>query len=218
MRYLADEETRAKKWNLIASKGPSFLLQAVPLLPPISDWDVTGSDIENALRHGARGALRNRYGLAFVTGSRPEIMLRGLQARDTRTDAWWVSEVHRRGYIGAAIRLWSGVENGDTKIELQNVIYASHCEAFEFFGRLCDDLVTASQTDVPYVLRGIVIKARGLRFEYGDRFRGDTDPYREPEIEFPATYRGAGESFTRATSRWCELLYNAFGMRSPKTD
>ena len=204
-QYLLKAEEEVSTYFI--EQWPTWLLQAMPLILPDSPIDTNDPFIVDSLRNDNRKSrYRSDFGLYSMSAPRPT--LDGVLGADSRKDISWQSEVHRNGYISVAYRLWEQEAwHRDPKLT-RFFIWGDYQELLHSFCHFCDDVVSATKHDVPYVIKCKIKNAKGLVF----RCEGaSSEQWNKPELEWPASVRQSGMSFMPIAEHLFKLLHNAFG-------
>jgi len=231
----ATSEARAKEYmqfnekeivEYITEGNPAFFIQAMPLISLYKPWDLLASPLRDAIEdkktdRKERRRYRFKYDFSLAHSIRPTI--NGIVMHDIDSDmsddeyeAKSITEIHRNGYLSTTyiVAPYPAGRSGKLKVFFGE----DECQLFESFAQLCTDVWTASETNLPYVLRCQFLSAKGsyliekniIEKNIGviDKFYG---PYRKSKIEWPDEIRLVGESLKPIVQKWSELLFHAFG-------
>ena len=189
---------------------PLLLLQAAPLITPSEQWDMYNESLVEIMRGVKR---RNKYDSNFDLCSNvaPKHTIDGRIGRDQREDTTWITEIHRNGYVSAAVR-----NNHVQKINNVNryVVHSGFCCLFRAFGALLDELWEVTESDLPYIISSKYLDAAGTVMLTEKRWEKFSEPYEKDGIAWPLHYRNPGESSSEIAKEICLQMYNAFGFGS----
>lgn len=213
IQYLEQEEIEAKQYLI---KGPSFLIQAIPMISLEQPWPVLEEPfVEIIRRPGKRSAYPSWLDLASDVAPTPTIY--GIMGRNNREDPSWITEVHRNGYVSVLFYdiERKSVANIDKKDLYMYCLHKGYCDLFRSFCAFLSEIWAVSKTDLPYLLRCKYIKALNTVFMTQDRlgFRDFTEPYKRDEIKWPYHYRQVGQDPQEIAEKLCEEMFNAFGLK-----
>jgi hypothetical protein len=181
-----------------------MVVDATPLVPVEVPWDVTGGEWEPVMFGEKRPARR----LRIRSLHRRVPTVDGIAAIDDRRVSRLAFEVHRMGYIGAAMRI-------DVREELDRqrvVMLEAHLDFLRSFGDLCDEALSVAKSDRPYLLRLRVDRARDTVFGYGQLGTTYSQPFTRDEIIGPELRRDSGQSFGDVVDAWMPIIWNAYGL------
>ena len=204
-------KTRLDEVREVLNSNPdaAFFIQAMPVIPPETAWNVLDTAYENILRGGAR---RNRYkhycDLASDIAPRPTI--NGLSGKDRRDNPKWEAEVHRTGYVSVFYR---EIYKPDIKGVTRCVLHSGYCDLFRAFCHLLKELLDESGTDVPYLVSCAYLKAKGTCLMTEDGMEHYSEPYDKEEILWPEHVRETGTDPMTIAEDLSLELFNAFGFK-----
>jgi len=208
--YLHEQELLLRRYQ--ESHFPVIFMQAMPLIALEQRLDVLGEAIRRTiLQGGERNQIPGSWGL--MCHSEPTPTIDGVTWRSDRQRGNYIVEVHRNGYLSAVFF------NDKDKIGRteEHLLTPYHCNLFKAFCLLCRDILSATSSDLPYVLRCKYLKAKGTKFTpYTPGFNDFSDPFDIDEIVWPDEVRQVGEDFMRIADVWCEQMHHAFGIKMPK--
>lgn len=195
--------------NTVGDRQAAFFLQAVPLMPPEPAWDVFSPAIETAVRGDAR---RNKYQhyADLASNVAPQPTIDGVLGQDQRERPTWETEVHRTGYISC---LYRDIQVEAVKTVDRFVVHSSTCDVFRAFCHLLKELLSASGTDVPYLMTCAYLNAEGTCVWTDSRYSKFSEPYKKKEILWPEHLRAAGSDPLVIAERLCVEMFNAFGFK-----
>lgn len=202
--YLREQESLLELYE--DRRFPAIFMQAMPLIALEQHWDVLGDAVRTAILAGGEQQFGG-YGLRCHNDPSPTID--GVTWHWDRKREPYRVDIHRNGYLSA-------VQSNKDKDEELRILTPSHCKVFTAFCLLCRDILAATSTDLPYVLRCKYFRAVGAVFEtrpFG--FPERSDHFQRSEIVWPDQIRQVGEDFTRIANAWCDQMYYAFGLRPP---
>ena len=204
-RYLIKAEEEVSTY--FVEQWPAWLLQAMPLILPDAPIDTNDPKIVDTLRNDDR---KSKYSTTFRLNSMaaPRPTIDGVMGTDSRKDYSWQSELHRNGYAAVAFRLWEEDAWRRDPRYTRFFVWGHYQELLQSFCHFCDDVVAATQHDVPYVVRCKIKNAKGLVFRSDG---ASSEPFHKPEIVWPVHVRQSGASFVPIADKLYELLHNAFG-------
>jgi Putative DNA-binding domain len=206
--YLKEAERDVEEFH---SKGkPCLLLQAMPLIPPENPWDVVSDNVISVIRD--RDAKRRKQFRSFPLESttRPTRTLEGVMGRDDSSQPTFITEIHRNGYISAFNT--EPLKEIKTQDHSYQTISKFQFEFFNAFACFCSQMLEATKTDSPYLVKCTLLCAKGIHLyapELTVRFHG---PWLKPTLQWPDQIRQTGEDFERIATYWSETLYHAFGL------
>jgi hypothetical protein len=187
----------------IAAQEPCLLVQAIPLIPLETEWDVLGEAMKKIVREG--GNFAGKPYLMSRTTPTPTIY--GIMGRNSNEKPKWITHVHRNGYLAAELLLMSLDNEAD--LSAQRCITGAYCNYFAAFGDLCERALGTTGTDRPYLL-----ECSGLHFG-GIILRHSEDEWSNPwpvgHLVLPYIIKPVGEAFSSVTDLLCDRLWNAFG-------
>lgn len=205
--YALAQEADAVEYTV--REKPSFLLQAMPLLPLESPWDVLKESIIILVRGNNRSNKYQYDHLCLSGSSTPKPSINGVVGRESRDSNSWIIEVHRNGFIQVAYLDIQTAHHDSTKF----VLHDGYRVLFHAFCDLCGDIWSETQTDIPYLFRCRFLNAAKTIFLIGDGFsRKFTDDFGRVLIEWPEQVRQVGESLESIWRTWTEQLFHAFGL------
>ena len=205
-RYLLKAEEEVSKYFI--EQWPSWLIQSMPLIqsdPPIDTNDpIVVATMRNDDRTSKYGSVFNLYSMPA-----PRPTIDGILGANSRVDPSWQTEIHRNGYVSVAYRLHEEDAWRRNPDITRFFIRKHHHMLLQSFCHFCDDVVSATRNDVPYVVRCKIKNATGLvlRTELSS-----PDPWNKPELAWPDYVRQPGTSFISIANNLFSLLYNAFGL------
>jgi Schlafen, AlbA_2 len=206
--YLKEAERDVEQYE---SKGrPYLLLQAMPLIPPENPWDVMSDDLISVIRdrNGKRQKKFRSFPLESTTT--PTRTLEGVIGRDDRSNPTFITEIRGNGYISALDT--DPIKGINTQEHSYQTINRFRFEFFNAFGCFCSEVLEATKTDSPYLLRSTLLGAKGVYLHAAEldlRFHG---PWLRPTLQWPDQIRQTGEDFEKIATYWSETLYHAFGV------
>ena len=203
-QYLEERLKECKQYGLAGNSKPTLLVQAIPLIPLESDWDILGSNIKNILQQGGQST----HGRHFESMIRPTPTIYGIIGRDSRKEPMWVTHVHRNGYIAAEIYIREGRTDATAgKFILSN----ANCVLFSAYADLCEKLLESTETDRPYLVQCNGMNMAGVVLYTNPDWNEYSDQYPRNDLVWPLQIRSVGEHFQDIADHLCGLLWNAFG-------
>jgi len=187
---------------------PGFLIQAIPLITLHEKWQVLEEPITSIIRGENR---RNRYRydqFDLASDIVPTPTIYGVIGSESREDNYWLTEVHRNGYIHAVYMDIPQPPNYQDCFALHD----GFPDLFKAFGDFCHELWDATQTDLPYLLRCMYLNAENTIFFTGGTFNRATKPFGKPRIIWPDQIRLVGQPLKDVVDQWTVQLFNAFGL------
>lgn len=203
--HLERYERDLREYDLANTGAPTFLLQAMPLIPSESPLEVLDHHFMDAVRQGAAGRFHGRKFLESNVALRPTID--GIRGAEGHNDPEWTTEFHRTGYLSACVRVPCPPEPSGCKIP------AVYCDLFSAFTQLCSVVLEQTDTDLPYVIRCKLLHAKETRLIIHGKWPEPSDPYTKDEIVWPDQVRQVGEGFDAIAEDLCGLLFNAYGRK-----
>jgi hypothetical protein len=214
----ASAENRAQHYLLTAAsevleyfsrEWPTLLLQTMPLIAPTTRIDTNSPRVVACLRSDQRVTT---FGADFCLSSMPapRPTLHGVLGTNSRTEARWITEVHRNGYSAVSYRLHEDFTPGRDLRTPRFYIWEQYRKLLEACCQFFDDVVTATEHDVPFVLKCRLLNAREVALRTDS---GNSSAWNRTEINLPDGFRQTGESFAPFARDCFELLHNAFGVR-----
>jgi len=190
--------------------APSFLLQAMPIIPPESPLDVLTDEVNGVLvdRGGHRGQSYPYFSLLSYAAPSPTI--HGITGKDSRTDIKYIHNFHKNGYVGLSFKnlyTTKRTTDGTRDYPCLNKTYEN---LFKSFLDMTENLLKVVSFESPYLLRCKYLNARDTTLEGGLEFGA----YPLPDIEWPDQIRQTGESFLPFADVWLEQMFHAFGTTS----
>ena len=187
---------------------PLFLLQATPLITPTVPWDMSDESLVDVIRAGKRKKRNYHHYAHLCSNVAPKYTIDGLIGRDQREDTVWITEVHRNGYVSAAVR-----NNRMEQVNNVNryVVHSGFCHLFRAFGDLLDELWKVTESDFPYIISCKYLDAKGTAMWTPDEWSHFSEPLDKDEIFWPLQYRNPGETSSNIAEEICLEMFNAFG-------
>jgi hypothetical protein len=205
--YALSQEAEALEY--IIQNRPSFLLQAMPLLPLESPWDVLKDAVIKLVKGDNRSGKYKHDHLCLVGSSSPRPTINGIIGCKSRDSNSWFLEVHRNGFFQV---IYSDIDKAHHD-ETKYVIHDGYVDLFRSFCDLCESIWIETQTDIPYLFRCKFFNATKTMFLINDRFaRKFTEDYGRASIEWPEQFRQVGEPLEQIWRTWTEQLFHAFGL------
>lgn len=136
-RYLDEQLDDCKQHGLAASGIPILLVQAVPLIPLESDWDVLGEKIKDILQQGGQSP----HGKHLESLIRPTPTIYGVMGRQSREEPKWITHVHRNGYIAAEFYIREGRTEATAGKQIVSDAYCNVFAAFAELRELIEDIL-----------------------------------------------------------------------------
>ena len=203
-QYLEQQMEECKRYGLAARGNPTLLVQAMPLIPLESDWNILGGDFKDILQQGGQSS----HGRHLESMIRPTPTIYGIIGRDSREQPKWISHIHRNGYVAVEFIVREGRTEGTAgKYILSN----ANCVLFADFADLCEKLLVFTETDRPYLIQCTGMNMTGVILFTDETWNEYSDPYPRNDLVWPAQIRSLGERFQDIADRLCVLLWNAFG-------
>lgn len=203
IEYAASQEERFKEQYI---KGQcAFLVHATPLVPVEVLWNVTGDEWRPAID----GFHRQNKREINLYGNYRQPSVEGIVSLNSEEDPGLIYEVHRSGYVGAALVVPPEENRANRK---GPYFWGSHSQLFSAFADLCEDVVQTARSDRPYLLQATITNAATAVLDYRAGLRGISKPLRRNELRFPHLRRDSGQSFLEAVAPWVPIFYNAFGI------
>jgi hypothetical protein len=204
--YAIAEENEALEY--IIDMKPAFLLQAMPLLPLVSPWDVLSEAIERIVRGEGRNNKYKYDQFSLQSSIRPTPILKGVMGRESRDNEHWVTEIHRSGFIQAIyMDIQPALDDANIFI-----LHDGYAELFEAFCDLTESFWKETRTDIPYMFRLKYFNAEQTKFLSSDSPKKFTPTYGRRVIVWPEQFRQVGEPLEGIYSTWTEMLFHAFGL------
>lgn len=204
--YLNEKEADIRDYFL--DNTPSFIIQAMPLISLESSWDIFDKKIEKIMLGDSR---RYNYLYDLASNMMPRPTIDGLLGRDQRDNPNWQTEIHRNGYVSLVYKnqFPSLLENSKTFI-----IHSGFEKLFDSFLGMVEELLTVTNTDVPYIISCKYIGANKTHL-FSDNLLGNySEVYGKEDIIFPFHYRQVGEPMNSIAGQLCLELFNAYGFKN----
>lgn len=191
------------------SGGPVFFMQAVPLIRMDPIWNTTATEFQEVMfGTNRRDSTGRSYELTTNIGRSPT--LHGIRSVDDRVNPSVIMEIHRNGYVSAAMKLGQG-DDGKPRM-----LFQEHGEIFLAFADLCRDAVTASKSEAPYLMRAVLHNTKGTMMQTGESFPLKSQVCKRDAIKLPDLRRQTAEDFRNAVGPWLDILVNAYGLDVPR--
>lgn len=204
-KYLLDKEVDFNKYFL--NETPTFLIQAMPLIPLELLWDVFSEKIEEVVR-GFRQSYNNNFD--FRSNISPKATIDGILGTDSRQNPRWQTEIHRNGYVSCVYR--NPCHRMDNKSD-EYIVHSQFKYLFYSFVIFIEAVLSKTQTDLPYIISCKYFGASKTSMLTGKPFTEYSSPYFKEVITFPLHYRQIGEEFVNIADSLCIELYNAYGYK-----
>ncbi len=204
--FAIEEEIEALTY--VIGEKPAFLLQAMPLLPTETPWDVLSEPIEKIVRGEGRTNKYKYDHFNLASTIRPTPMLNGVMGRESHENGYWITQIHRNGFVQGVYMDIQEASNEPDKLFLHD----GYADLFRAFCDLCNSLWKATQTDIPYLFRLKYFNAERTVFLADDRRNKFTGAYGRRVIPWPEQIRQVGESLETIHRTWTEQLFHAFGL------
>ncbi len=204
--YLNEKEADIRDYFLDNTR--SFIRQAMPLISLESSWDIFDKKIEKIMLGDSR---RYNYLYDLASNMMPRPTIDGLLGRDQRDNPNWQTEIHRNGYVSLVYKnqFPSLLENSKTFI-----IHSGFEKLFDSFLGMVEELLTVTNTDVPYIISCKYIGANKTHL-FSDNLLGNySEVYGKEDIIFPFHYRQVGEPMNSIAGQLCLELFNAYGFKN----
>jgi len=181
-----------------------MVVDATALVPVEVPWDVTGDGWQEVMFGQGRPQRR----MTVKTNNRRTPTVEGIAAADSRTEPQLVFEVHRNGYVGAAMHLRNNKNVNPPRV----VLWEGHLDFLRSFGELCDQALATARSDRPYLLRLRIAAAHNSIFGYETRWPQFSEPLERQELIAPDLRRDSGQSFVEVVETWMPVMWNAYGL------
>lgn len=192
---------------------PMLFIQAVPIIPPDSSWDVLSEDFSQlAFGHD----IYRRYPKYHFASNgylrRP--IIEGISWSNSRTHLEWEVEIHRTGYISALIIQMEKHKERDKGPEEVPVLHAGYNYVFRSFCEILAASIALTKTDVPYQITSVHPNAQKTYF-LQDRSigRAEWTPSDRSSIRWPVHFRQTGQDPLEIAEQMILEMHYAFGIQ-----
>jgi hypothetical protein len=204
VEYTAWQE---KRFQELYIKGRcAILVHATPLVPVEVLWNVTDDEWRQVMDGSHRQHKRDHINL---NGYYRQPSVEGIVAIDKEEDPELIYEVHRTGYVGAALLVQPRMNR---EVPKGPYFWGSHSQLFLAFSDLCEEAVQTARSDRPYLLQATITNAETAVLEFSKNSSNISKPLQRNELRFPQLRRDSGQSFLEAVEPWTAIFYNAFGV------
>ncbi|WP_169577707.1 AlbA family DNA-binding domain-containing protein [Sinimarinibacterium sp. CAU 1509] len=194
----------------VGARAPALLMQAVPLIALSEPLDVLSDAFDAVIRGNARDAAGFDSSLAVSTKPQPTLEgIRGINFRDMPTVE---TQVHRDGYVSA---LYREIPLGPFHQEPRApFLHPKLCEVMSAFAMMVAEVRSAAGMEIPYLIVGTLLNARGMYL--GTQLRGHSDsdafagPFDRDDLNWPEQVCEAGDATEDFARNMKNQLYNAF--------
>lgn len=201
-KYFLDKEEDIR--NYFLDETPTFLIQAMPIIPLEPLWEIYDEKIEDIVR----GSYLE-YSSLFCPKSNinPKATIDGILGTDSRQNSIWQTEIHRNGYVSYLYR------NQFISSENKYIVYSDFKYFFYSFVIFIEAILSVTQTDLPYIIFCKYFGADKTSMLIEKPFKEYSTPYYKEVISFPLHYRQIGEGFVNIADSLCSKLFNAYGYK-----
>ena len=202
-KYFLNKEEDIR--NYFLNETPTFLIQAMPIIPLEPLLDVFDEKIENIIK----GSYTD-YSKTFSLASNiiPTATIDGILGTDSREEPTWQTEIHRNGYVSYVYRNQFTANDGKGYLVHSDFKYFFH--AFVIF---IDTILSVTKTDLPFIVSCKYFGANRTRMLVEKPFTKYSALYFKEEILFPLHYRQIGESFVKIADSLLLELFNSYGFK-----
>ncbi len=200
-KYFVNKEEDIR--NYFLNEIPTFLIQAMPIIPLEPLWDVFDEKIENLVKHIEYGSI-----FSLASNINPTATIDGILGADSREEPTWQTEIHRNGYVSYVYRNQFPANDGNGYLVHSDFKYFFY--AFVIF---IDEILSTTKTDLPFIVSCKYFGANKTRMLIGKPFTKYSAPYFKEIISFPLHYRQIGESFVKIADSILIELFNSYGFK-----